>query len=96
MTIKEALKLRVPRIRKPNWAFENDYLRLPLFPDGMVGPWAELYAPVTQAEILHIEIGSQKIPMFGLDDDKEDDWEPYTGTPHAAELNNFAKTYSET
>lgn len=94
MTLKEAIEQRIPRVRLPQWASGAVYLRLPLMADGMHGPLAELYDDFTQAEILHVRPGSQRIPAFG---DQSDNWEPFAGSISTFEKDpeNFAHRYAE-
>lgn len=44
ISINEAVKLGVPRLRKPNWANPLDHLKIDII-DGQIGPWLHLYAP---------------------------------------------------
>ncbi len=94
MTIRAALVARIPRVRKTEWA-ASTYLRLPLLPHGVIGPWAELYDDVTQADVLHIRPGSQRIVMMG--ETLEDEVEPYAGPVSASEQHaeNLARGYAE-
>jgi hypothetical protein len=94
MTISEALAQRVPRIRKPVWTNAHAYLRLPLLDDGQYGPWAELYDDVTQAEVLDVRPGSQR--LFVLPMLEEDGYEVYAGPVSPFEAHNFARVYHET
>lgn len=94
MTITEALKLRIPRVRQPQWG-ETTYLRLPIFPDGTYGPWAELYDDVTQQNVLALRPGSQRILTIT---DTQTNYLAYTGpvSPFEQDAKNFARAYAET
>lgn len=90
MTIREALKNRIPRIRWYRWTNGNAYLRLPLLPNGKFGPWAELYDDEIQKAI-GIRPGSQRIPMVGAHM-HDAQYEAYTGLVSPNERNepNFS------
>ncbi len=92
MTIQEALAQRLPRVRKPEWANPQAYLRLPLLTTGY-GPWAELYDDVTQRDVLGVRPGSQRLLTITMMDD--DGYEPFTGEASPFEQEGFAKTYAE-
>lgn len=96
-TITEAIKQRIPRIRKAIWANPEAYLRLPLFTDGTHGPWAELYDDRSQVGVLDIRPGSQRVCLVVPGIDNENDWETYSGPVSAYENDsqNFAKNYAE-
>ena len=91
MTLKEALKNRIPRVRLPHWANPDSYLRLPLLSGGYVGPWAELYDDCGQSA-LDIPVGSQRILVVH---DSDGRWERYDCAAHPAESENYAKGYVE-
>lgn len=95
MTLKQALRQRVPRIRMERWANPNAYLRLPLLSDGMHGAWAELYDDPVQLNVLKIRPGSQRIPLFTASEDEQ--FVAYTGEPSEFEQHAeaFAKGYLE-
>jgi len=46
MTIKEALKLGIKKVRLPRWE-ERAYLELPILKSGGFGPWAIIYDSAT-------------------------------------------------
>ncbi len=98
MTIREAIAQRIPRVRRPMWANPGSYVRLPLLPDGMAGPWAELYDEPVQRDVLKIRPGSQREMCVGPNADTPDDFEPYDGPPSEFERvpENFAWRYAET
>lgn len=93
MTIQQAIQQRIPRVRLKQWG-PDAYLRLPLFKNGTSGPWAELYDERTQAEVLEIRPGSQRVLVISDDNDQ---YEPFTGSPSTFEqhANNFARIYAE-
>jgi len=69
MTIREALKKRIKKVRLPIWN-SAAYLKLPLLPNGMHGPWATLYdisAPEEGIPILIFSI----IDDYGYEEIKE-------------------------
>lgn len=78
MTLNDAMKAGLKRVRLTHWAPRN-YLRLNRLPDGLYGPWGHLYAyagvgvQMPQAVLLLVvkpEIG----------------WEAYSGPLDDAEL----------
>ena len=96
MTLNEAIEQRIPRVRQAIWSNPNSYLRLPLFKNGLSGPWAELYDDDCQERVLEIRPGSQRIIMMG-EYMTEDGFEVYAGpvSPHEQDEENFARTYAE-
>lgn len=44
ISINEAAKAGIERVRKPAWAQPEDHLKIDIF-DGKPGPWIHLYAP---------------------------------------------------
>lgn len=95
MTLREALRLRIPRVRAPLW-MEGTYLRLPLLVTGGHGPWAELYDEPAQLS-LKIRPGGQRILMVAHNLDLDANYEVYTGPVNTNEQDpkNFARTYAE-
>lgn len=95
MTLREALRLRIPRVRAPLW-MEGTYLRLPLLVTGGHGPWAELYDEPGQLA-LKLRVGSQRILMVQHNIDLDASWEVYPGPPNTNERDpkNFSRTYAE-
>lgn len=69
MTLNQAAKGRIARLRKPAWP-DGTYIRLHLIYGGGLGPWAQLYSCIENAheEILIVE-------------DTDPNWLEYTG-PH--------------
>ena len=51
MTLAEAAKAGISRIRRPMWADEKAYARIDLVGDGMMGPWLHLYDRGAQSAI---------------------------------------------
>jgi hypothetical protein len=94
MTIAEALKRRIPRIRKPYWNSPNAYLRLPLLPKG-VGVWAELYEDDVQ-KALGIDPGGQTV-LVSQFSTEESDYIEYVGVVSEWEKSpkNYSKGYIE-
>lgn len=92
MTAGDAVRARIPRVRRPMWT--TAYLRLPLMANKTAGPWAELYDDHVQVNALNIRPGSQRLPVFSL---TETDYEPYTGPVSVYERDpkNFSRTYVE-
>src|ERR1017187_4080515 len=93
VTINEAIGSRIPRVRLPRWGQEA-YLLLPLLPNGMHGPWAELYDEGVQEQFFNIQPGSKRIPHFvplPLIGESEPDFEAYTGpvSPHESGRGDF-------
>lgn len=80
MTLDEAVQKGHKRVRKPCWAFAEDYLLLDIFVEeqGMVlcGPWARLYSPL---QLVMSEL--ERPQMLLMVPDRATDWEPYTGPP---------------
>ena len=75
MTIKDAIKCKISRVKKNYWAFSDSYVKLDFYEDGMCGPWASLYSRTEQTLIK--EPTPQKfLLIFG---DTESDWEEYLG-----------------
>lgn len=95
MTSAEALDQRIPRIRISIWNKEA-YLRLPLLPDDMKGPWAELYDERSQ-QSLGIRPGSQRILIVLSGYSEILDFIPYAGPISEFEQHpdSFAKEYCE-
>jgi len=48
MTIREAAKAGIARIRLDTWASKEDYLKLTILPGGLVGPWVKFYSPINE------------------------------------------------
>lgn len=49
ISIKDAAKQGIARIRKPVWADPLDHIKIDILSDGTPGPWAHLYAPFNKA-----------------------------------------------
>ena len=97
MNIGQALDNRIPRICKVHWANPDAYLRLPLLPDGMHGPWAELYDDKTQIEVMDVRPGSQRLCLILPDALGADGYEEYTGpvSEYEKAAENYARSYME-
>lgn len=95
MNIQKALNARIPRIRKPEWANQDAYIRLPLLTDGKCGSWAELYDDRVQSDVLGIQPGTQRLCVILPEVAEDDGYEAYTGPISQHEEENFAKNYVE-
>lgn len=77
MTIDEAVRQSISRIRKPHWAWPSDVLVLNVaFSEqhgrNLYGPWATLHSP-TMKELPGMEhLEEQQVFVLG---DSADDWE---------------------
>jgi hypothetical protein len=98
MTIHEAIRQRIPRVRREEWANLCAYVRLPLLAGGMAGPWAELYDEPAQRDVLGIRPGSQREFCVGANAETPNDFVRYDGPPSEFEQHpeNFAWRYAET
>lgn len=47
ISIVEAAKRGICRLREPQWANARDYLKIDII-DGVPGPWAHLYSPANE------------------------------------------------
>lgn len=47
LSIVEAAALGIDRLRMPQWADPNDYLKIDIV-DGKPGPWGHLYSPINE------------------------------------------------
>lgn len=93
ITIKEAAKRGIKRIRKPIWADPMDHIELHLFGDG-IAAWVDLYCPINMGCN-----GRDPVPLFAGDLDADDaEWEEYTGplssSPEYIEQSNKAAQYN--
>lgn len=78
MTINELVKQGMSRIRLPEWADPDDYLLLHIVVEGtqrFCGPWGYLYSPIQQA------MGLPRPAEVLIVADREDRWDPFTGSP---------------
>ncbi len=75
MTITDAIRSGIKRIRRPNWANPNAYVCLTLLPDGMAGPWSYLFDRPCQ-EAINCPT-PQELMILG---DTTDDYEEYVGS----------------
>lgn len=82
MTINDAIRLGICRIRMPYWAEPTCYLKLEFIQKEAgssafyVGPWFRLFSPVTQKGCGYPT--PQDILSFNFSFDEEG-WEPYIG-----------------
>jgi hypothetical protein len=79
MTLGEAARLGISRVRLPRWSNPLDYLKLDIvqMPDGhyTFGPWVHLYAPI---QSVIGEPTPQDIPAWGREMSVSE-WEIYAG-----------------
>ena len=77
LSLNDAVKFRIPRLRLPHWSNPRDYIRIDITEDGELGPWFHLYSPG------HASLG-QKNPLpvlwsvVGIDPDRKV-YLPYLG-----------------
>ena len=71
MTLGEAARRGISRLRKAHWSFPDDVLVLHLLPPSHYGPWATLLSPTCSRAIGNPTIAEQKVLIIGDDDD---DW----------------------
>lgn len=45
LSVREAARRGVERVRDPRWSHPMDHLRIDLMGDGKMGPWLHLYSP---------------------------------------------------
>jgi hypothetical protein len=70
MTIDEAVKKGINKIKKSNWVNKNDYLLLDIV-DGVYGPWGHLYSSNNEL------IGNEDPVNILLLNDNSNDWEEF-------------------
>lgn len=73
MKLTEAAVKGICRVRLPQWADADTYLKIDLI-DGGIGPWGHLYSPHTQKAI-HAPT-PQDLLIIG---DTDDEYEEYKG-----------------
>lgn len=80
MTLNDAVRLGIARVRVPKWAEATCYLKLDLIQESgnkfLSGPWLHLYSPVTQKAI------GERTPqdlLFNVISWDEEGFEAYTG-----------------
>jgi hypothetical protein len=73
MTLSEAAKRGISRLRKPVWADEKTYLKIDCLARGKRGPWVHLYSHAEQ------NANGAPTPQSVLGGDGNDDYEEYTG-----------------
>lgn len=85
MTLTEAAKAGISRIRRPMWADEKAYARIDLVGDGKLGPWLHLYDRGAQTAIG--QPTPQDVMCIG---DTTDDYVEYTGEIDPADTADVA------
>ena len=75
MTIKEAIKNRISRLRISSWNSQA-YFRIDLFEDSC-GPWAHLFDVPIPNQVYPIDI-----LLFDIDPCGSNGWEEFKGTVH--------------
>jgi len=73
ISINEAAKRGIDRLRKPKWAQPEDHLKIDII-DGRPGPWGHLYAPFNRECN-----GRDPVHELMLQGTDETEWLPYTG-----------------
>lgn len=73
MTLVEAARLGITRVRKQHWAFADDVLEL-VVANGHYGPWAVLHSPDTAAALHDPSRAAQTVFVLG---DNAADWVEY-------------------
>lgn len=48
ISLNEAVKNGISRLRRPEWANREDYIEIDLLGDGLHGPWVHLYSPMNE------------------------------------------------
>lgn len=91
ISINQAVKLGIDRLRAPIWVDEYDHLKIDIFPDGTHGMWIKLYAPFNK-----VCNGRDPVPtLWGtIIDVDEPCYEKYTGPlPETPEYIQRAEEY---
>lgn len=74
ISIADAAKRGITRLRKPIWASQMDHLRIDII-DGAPGPWTHLYCPINKACN-----GKDPVDLLCISVDySAKEFEPYTG-----------------
>lgn len=76
ISMRDAAKLGVERIRVPNWASPLDHIKIDIIEGGELGPWVHLYSPVNKW--LNVRDPIDIIWALGGDADRKS-FAPYTG-----------------
>lgn len=71
MTINEAIKNNINKIRKPYWVNKNEYIKLDILENGIYGPWAHFYSSNNNSIGL-----TNPVNILWLQDNSKD-WEEY-------------------
>lgn len=74
MTLTEAARAGIERVRLPHWANPGDYIKIDILDGEHLGPWAHLYAP---CQDLFPDMPRPQ-DYFSFQD-KDDRYEPYDG-----------------
>ena len=74
MTLGDAAKKGIARVRLPIWANKNAYMKIDLVGGGRLGPWGKLYERGTQEAI-----GEPTPQILSVIGDTSDGYEEYTG-----------------
>lgn len=45
LSLNDAVRFRIPRLRMPHWSSPRDYIRIEITEDGELGPRFQLYSP---------------------------------------------------
>lgn len=87
MTLDEAVKRGIRRVRDPKWADPRDYMLIDLIQRPLIGyahgPWLRLYSPIQPA----IGQPTPQVILFTCLNWKEEGWEPYNGELNGADTN---------
>lgn len=80
MTAKEAIDQGIQRVRLPTWN-KDSYLELPVKnAEGLIGPWAKLYDPISTAVLKRLgESCAWPIMVLFPDWSHVTNFEPFTG-----------------
>lgn len=46
LSIRQAAKNGIDKLRRPIWALREDHIQIDLFENGKFGPWVHIYSPV--------------------------------------------------
>lgn len=73
ISINQAAKQGVTKLRQPNWANPEDHIRIDIV-DGRAGPWIHLFSPMNDE--LH---GRNPVDILSVEGRDEPSFAPYTG-----------------
>ncbi len=83
MTLREAVKRGISKVRDPGWACKDDYIQIDILPNPADpksphhGPWVHLYSPLNEV-VGNPNPATMLCTMF---DWNEDGWEEYKPEP---------------